>query len=194
MNNNELNGRILEKVKSRIAISNLEMEEKQMINKRKTIISFLVIFMIVFTGGFVTVNAMTNNGLFGAIKSLFSEENITLDYGERINPVTGEEIRHNGIDFGGEIGDPVMVVDDGEVIETDFDIVYGNYVKVKHEINGEIAYSKYCHLSKVDVKSGDLVNKGDKIGEIGATGMVTGPCLHFEMQNVDGEFIDGGIV
>ena len=95
MNNNELNSRVLEKVKSRIAVSNLETEEKQMISRRKRIISFVVIFMIIFTSGFVTVNAMTNNGLVNAIKSIFNKENITANYGERVHPITKEKMKQS---------------------------------------------------------------------------------------------------
>jgi len=190
MNNNELNNRVIENLKSRIAISNFEMEEKQMIIKRKKIISFVAIFMVIFTSGFVTVNAMTNNGLVNAIKSIFNKENITANYGERVHPITKEKMKHSGVDLKGEVGDPVIVIEDGEVIEADFDITYGNYIKVKHEVNGEITYSKYGHLSKIDVKVGDIVNNGDKIGEVGATGMATGPHLHFEMQNANGESMD----
>ena len=190
MNNNELNNRVIENLKSRIAISNFEMEEKQMIIKRKKIISFVAIFMVIFTSGFVTVNAMTNNGLVNAIKSIFNKENITANYGERVHPITKEKMKHSGVDLKGEVGDPVIVIEDGEVIEADFDITYGNYIKVKHEVNGEVIYSKYGHLSKIDVEVGDIVKNGDKIGEVGATGMATGPHLHFEMQNESGESID----
>ena len=190
MNNNELNNRVIENLKNKIAISNFEIEEKQMIIKRKRIISFVAIFMVIFTSGFVTVNAMTNNGLVNAIKSIFDKENITLNYGERIHPITKEKIKHSGVDLKGEVGDPVTVVADGEVIKADFDTTYGNYIKVKHEVNGEITYSKYGHLSKIDVEISDKVKKGDKIGEVGATGMATGPHLHFEMQNANGESID----
>jgi len=57
-------------------------------------------------------------------------------------------------------------------------------------MDGEIKYSMYGHLSKMDVEVGDIVKNGDKIGEVGATGMATGPHLHFEMQNESGESID----
>ena len=190
MNNNELNNRVIENLKNKIAISNFEMEEKQMISRRKRIISFMAIFMVIFTSGFVTVNAMTNNGLVNAIKSIFNKENITANYGERVHPITKEKMKHSGVDLKGEVGDPVTVVEDGEVIEADFDTIYGNYIKVKHEVNGEVTYSKYGHLSKIDVEISDKVKKGDKIGEVGATGMATGPHLHFEMQDVNGESID----
>ena len=190
MNNNELNNRVIENLKNKIAISNFEMEEKQMISRRKRIISFVAIFMIIFMSGFVTVNAMTNNGLVNAIKSIFNKENVTLNYGERIHPITKEKMKHSGVDLKGEVGDPVTVVADGEILEADFDATYGNYIKVKHEIDGEVTYSKYGHLSKIDVEISDKVKKGDKIGEVGATGMATGPHLHFEMQNANGESID----
>lgn len=190
MNNNELNNRVIENLRSRIAISKFEMEEKQMIIKRKRIICFVTIFVVIFTSGLVTVNAMTNNGLVNAIKSIFDKENITANYGERVHPVTKKKINHSGVDLKGEVGDPVTVIESGEVIEAEFDEVYGNYIKVKHEMNGEIIYSKYGHLSKIDVEVGDLVNSRDKIGEVGATGMATGPHLHFEIQNVNGESVD----
>lgn len=190
MNNNELNNRVIENLKSRIAISKFEMEEKQMKIKKKRIICFVTIFVVIFTSGLVTVNAMTNNGLVNAIKSIFDKENITVNYGERVHPVTKEKIKHNGVDLKGEIGDPVTVIESGEVVEVEFDEVYGNYIKVKHEMNGEIIYSKYGHLSKFDVIVGDRVNKGEKIGEVGTTGMATGPHLHFEIQNVNGECVD----
>lgn len=190
MNNNELNNRVIENLRSRIAISKFEMEEKQMIIKRKRIICFVTIFVVIFTSGLVTVNAMTNNGLVNAIKSIFDKENITANYGERVHPVTKKKINHSGVDLKGEVGDPVTVIESGEVVEAGFDVVYGNYIKVKHEMNGEIIYSKYGHLSKIDVEVGDLVNSRDKIGEVGATGMATGPHLHFEIQNVNGESVD----
>lgn len=190
MNNNELSNRIIEKLKNRIAISSFEMEEKQMIIKRKRIIAFVASFVVVFLGGFVTVNAMTNNELLDTIKSIFNKENITVNYGERVHPITKEKMKHSGVDLKGEVGEPVTVTEDGEIVETDFDVIYGNYIKVKHELNGEISYSKYGHLSKIDVVVGDRVKRGDKIGEVGATGMATGPHLHFEMQNANGESID----
>jgi len=190
MNNNELNNRVLERVKSRIAVSNLEMEERQMISKRKRVISFVAVFMLVFAGSIFTVNAMTNNGIVNAIKSIFNKENITATYGERVNPITGEKIKHSGVDLKGEKGDPVTVVADGEVVEAEFDTTYGYYIKVKHKIDGVVKYSMYGHLSKMDVEVGDIVKNGDKIGEVGATGMATGPHLHFEMQNENGESID----
>jgi len=190
MDHNELNSRVLENVKSRIAVSNLEMEEKRMISRRKRIVSFVAVFMIIFAGSFITVNAMTDNGLVNAIKSIFNKENVTANYGERVHPITKEKMKHSGVDLKGEKGDPVTVIADGEIIKAEFDATYGNYIKVKHEINGEVTYSKYGHLSKIDVEVGDFVNKEDKIGEVGATGMATGPHLHFEMQNADGESID----
>jgi len=190
MNKNELNNRVLERVKSRIAVSNLEMEEKQMMSKRKRVISFVTVFVLIFAGSFITVNAMTNNGLVNAIKSIFNKENITANYGERVHPITGEKIKHSGVDLKGEKGDPVTVVADGEITEAEFDTTYGYYIKVKHEMDGEIKYSMYGHLSKMDVEVGDIVKNGDKIGEVGATGMATGPHLHFEMQNESGESID----
>ena len=65
----------------------------------------------------------------------------------------------------------------------------GYYILVKHN-NSEFTYTKYAHLSKLNVKAGDTVKKDEKIGEAGQTGMVTGVCLHFEVLDKDMNAMD----
>ena len=60
MVNNELNKKIVESVRNRVVISNLESEENMKINKRKQIVSLVVVMLIMLTGSFITVNATTN--------------------------------------------------------------------------------------------------------------------------------------
>jgi murein DD-endopeptidase MepM/ murein hydrolase activator NlpD len=87
---------------------------------------------------------------------------------------------HNGIDFSAEEGVPVSAISDGKVIIAGNDFYYnGNFVLIAH---GHGLTSVYLHLSKIDVKTGDTVLKGQKIGEVGSTGRSTGSHLHLGVQ------------
>ena len=87
---------------------------------------------------------------------------------------------HNGLDYGAPRGTPVYAMTDGFVqLAADTFYYSGNYILLDH---GQGLNSFYLHLSKKDVKEGDWVKKGDKIGEIGTTGRSTGPHLHWGVQ------------
>ncbi|GJQ62026.1 MAG: hypothetical protein SCALA702_10790 [Melioribacteraceae bacterium] len=87
---------------------------------------------------------------------------------------------HNGLDIAAMTGTPVYAMADGVVRLAADDFYYsGNFILLDH---GQGLNSVYLHLSKKDVKDGDKVKKGDKIGEIGSTGRVTGPHLHWGVQ------------
>jgi len=87
---------------------------------------------------------------------------------------------HNGVDFTSPIGAPVYATSDGVVIIAGEDFYYnGNFILLDH---GHGLSSIYIHLSKLNVKAGDRVAKGDKIGEVGSTGRSTGPHLHWGVQ------------
>lgn len=197
------NEKLMNKVKDKIAISNFEWEEKTMINKKKKMLSVISISIICIMCSFATVNAMTGNELVKniekTISKLFHKENITMNYGEsgiasnvdEVNSETGskQEIKHNGVDLKAEYGEEVLVIAEGEVIEAKYDQEMGYYILVKHN-NSEFTYTKYAHLSKLNVKVGDTVKKDEKIGEAGQTGMVTGVCLHFEVLDKDMNAMD----
>jgi len=86
---------------------------------------------------------------------------------------------HPGIDFGAEIGDPIEPVKSGEVIEAGYSSDgYGNTVVVDH---GKGLTSRYAHLSKIEVKAGDLITTNTEIGKVGVTGRTTGPHLHLDV-------------
>lgn len=87
---------------------------------------------------------------------------------------------HNGLDYGAPRGTPVYAMTDG-LVQLAADTFYysGNYILLDH---GQGLNSFYLHLSKKDVKEGDRVKKGEKIGEIGTTGRSTGPHLHWGVQ------------
>ncbi|MGD8778068.1 MAG: M23 family metallopeptidase [Ignavibacteria bacterium] len=90
---------------------------------------------------------------------------------------------HNGLDIANPRGTPVYAMADGNVIFIADTFYYaGSFVLIDH---GQGLTSRYLHLSKKDVKPGDYVKKGQKIGEIGSTGRSTGPHLHWSIQWYD---------
>jgi murein DD-endopeptidase MepM/ murein hydrolase activator NlpD len=89
---------------------------------------------------------------------------------------------HNGIDYAASTGTPVMSSGDGKVVQAGYSHLNGNYIFVQH---GERYTTKYLHLSRKHVRTGDRVKQGQVIGRVGATGRVTGAHLHYEFL-VDG--------
>lgn len=101
------------------------------------------------------------------------------NYGYRIDPITGRNTFHTGVDLIAPPGSPVVAAAGGVVSTVAFVAEYGNIVEVDHD-NG--LTTRYAHLSKSNVKVGDVVMKGQLIAAVGATGRTTGPHLHFEVR------------
>jgi murein DD-endopeptidase MepM/ murein hydrolase activator NlpD len=108
-------------------------------------------------------------------------------FGYRKNPFTsrGSEF-HSGIDFAGSVGTPVMATGDGVVIFAGWQSGYGNVVIISH---GYGITTLYGHNSKLLVKKGEKVKKGQVISKMGSTGRSTGPHLHYEVR-VDGKAVN----
>lgn len=87
--------------------------------------------------------------------------------------------QHQGVDIGGNIGDPVKASDGGTVTYAGWNGGYGNFIKIKHD-NGYETY--YGHLNSINVSVGQKVAQGEVIGKLGNTGRSTGPHLHFEIR------------
>lgn len=104
---------------------------------------------------------------------------ITSVFGERIHPINGTETLHTGIDIGASYGDTVISAAPGTVYSTGSDDANGKYVIIKHS---EEFTTVYAHLSKISVSEGETVDANTKIGEVGSTGISTGPHLHFEIK------------
>ena len=100
-------------------------------------------------------------------------------FGERVHPISGEVILHEGIDYAAAEGTDIWAAADGVVYETGFSAKYGNYAVLRHA-NGDMTY--YCQCKEVTVKKDDQVKRGDKIGTVGQTGQATGPHLHFALS------------
>ena len=99
-------------------------------------------------------------------------------FGWRIDPFTGRSALHTGLDFEAAPGTPIVAAAGGVVVAQEMHPAYGNMVEIDHG-NGLI--TRYAHSSKVFVKLGDVVKRGQKIAEVGTTGRSTGPHLHFEV-------------
>ncbi|WP_164545477.1 peptidoglycan DD-metalloendopeptidase family protein [Paenibacillus albus] len=105
-------------------------------------------------------------------------QRITSFFGVRMDPFSGEAGVHKGIDIAGHRGDSVYAAADGQISDTGTMSERGNYVTITHAMG---LTTRYFHLSKILAHTGDRVQQGDIIGEIGSTGRSTGPHLHFEV-------------
>ena len=100
-------------------------------------------------------------------------------FGMRIDPFTGQQAMHEGIDFLADLGSPIVAAAGGVVIFAGFHPQYGNMVDVDH---GNDLVTRYAHASKLHVREGDVVQRGRRIADVGSTGRSTGPHLHFEVR------------
>lgn len=100
-------------------------------------------------------------------------------YGYRSDPVYGTKKFHDGLDYSSDIGTPVYATGDGVVQKAGWDGAYGNAIEIDHGYN---YLTRYAHLSKIDVRPGQNVKRGDLIGKVGNTGKSTGPHLHYEVR------------
>jgi len=99
-------------------------------------------------------------------------------FGWRISPMTGRRQFHRGVDIASRLKTPIIVTANGKVIKIAQDKFLGNYIIVKHN---KSLITKYGHLNKILVKKGQEVNRGEKIGLMGNTGLSTGSHLHYEV-------------
>lgn len=114
----------------------------------------------------VPTQAPVANGFLGSV------------FGWRIDPITGHSALHTGLDFPAVAGTPIYAAAGGIVVAQEFHPEYGNMIEVDH---GNDLITRYGHGSKVNVKKGDLIKRGQHIADVGSTGRSTGAHLHFEV-------------
>ena len=103
----------------------------------------------------------------------------TSGYGTRVDPFRGRLAYHSGVDLAGPVGTRIKATSDGKVSFTGYRGAYGNMVEVSHDFGFA---TRYGHLSKILVKDGQSVKKGDIIAVQGSTGRSTGNHLHYEVR------------
>jgi len=101
------------------------------------------------------------------------------NFGYRIDPFTGQQSMHDGIDFPAETGTPIVAAASGKVSFAEWHPQYGKMLEIDH---GNGLVSRYAHASQLLVKEGDLVVAGQRVAVVGTTGRSTGPHLHFEVR------------
>ena len=119
-------------------------------------------------------------GLWAATPSIWPVKGpVSSRFGPRISPFTGKRAFHAGLDISGPRGKTVRAPAKGKVVEAAYDTKIGNFIRINHRYGVETIYG---HLSKILVRSGQQVKRGDVLGLIGSTGRYsTGPHLHYQI-------------
>jgi murein DD-endopeptidase MepM/ murein hydrolase activator NlpD len=107
-------------------------------------------------------------------------------YGRRIDPFTGKQEHHKGIDISSKEGSSILAIADGVVTWSGYRTGYGKLVEINHG-NGYV--TRYGHNKKNLVETGDMIKKGEAIALMGSTGRSTGPHVHVEVLH-DGKQVN----
>ncbi len=141
----------------------------------------------------VRESVVTNEQMLRALSTLLSHSRVFLEsipsitpaagefssgYGLRKSPFTREVVLHRGLDIGAEPGSAVRATADGKVIYAGKSDSFGKLVIVEHEFG---IVTKYAHNSKILVRKGQKIQRGQRIALVGSTGRSTGPHLHYEV-------------
>lgn len=126
-----------------------------------------------------------------------SDYNVHSGFGNRLHPILKKYKMHTGVDIGGNYGASIVAANNGTVISAGWRSGYGYCVIIDHGVlDGKTITSLYAHCSKINVKAGQTVEKGQIIANVGSTGLSTGPHLHFEIREngepvnpIDGKYL-----
>jgi murein DD-endopeptidase MepM/ murein hydrolase activator NlpD len=128
-------------------------------------------------GAYFGLDGRSNRRSFLASPMEFSR--VTSGFAMRLHPLLNTWRKHLGVDYGAPIGTPVRTVGEGTVEFAGWQNGYGNVVQIQH---GGDRSTLYAHLSRIDVRKGQQVEQGQRVGAVGMTGWSTGPHLHFEFR------------
>lgn len=135
-------------------------------------------------GGYYTLGGQSLRRAYLTAPLEFSR--VTSGFKMRMHPILQAWRAHLGVDYAAPHGTPVRSVGDGEVEFAGWQSGFGNVVFVKHRNHDSTVYA---HLSQIDVRKGQKIGQGERLGAVGATGWATGPHLHFEFR-VNGKHQD----
>ncbi len=127
-------------------------------------------------------------------KPVTGEIDLSSPFGVRMDPFVHEAAMHTGLDFRGEMGEPIHATAAGTVTVAGWTGGYGKMVEIDH---GNGLATRFGHLSEIDVNVGEKIRIGQVVGKLGSTGRSTGPHLHYETR-INGEpvnpqrFLDAG--
>jgi murein DD-endopeptidase MepM/ murein hydrolase activator NlpD len=139
-------------------------------------------------GGYYGFDGESKRRAFLASPMEFSR--VTSGFSMRLHPILKTWRAHLGVDYGAPSGTAVRSVGDGVVDFAGWQNGYGNVVQIRHSNDRTTLYG---HLSRIDVRKGQHVDQGVRIGAVGATGWATGPHLHFEVR-VKGQHQDPAVI
>ncbi|MBO0602385.1 peptidoglycan DD-metalloendopeptidase family protein [Sporosarcina sp. E16_3] len=107
---------------------------------------------------------------------------LSSQFGMRTHPIKGTVKQHRGLDIANSEGTPIAAAGTGVVSQAGWHSTYGNMIMITHVVSGEVYTTVYAHLSNINVIAGQNVSRGQSIGNMGSTGLSTGPHLHFEFH------------
>lgn len=108
----------------------------------------------------------------------YEQDQVSSTFGLRTHPIHKNKKLHKGIDIKANVGEEVVATSDGIVISAEYNEKNGYYIEIKHD---ETYSTKYLHLSKIHVEAGSKIKRGEKIGEVGSSGLSSQPHLHYEV-------------
>lgn len=136
--------------------------------------------------GSCSINAPSANGfVIPTTTGIIANDGMS-EYGYRWHPIWGDYRFHSGVDIAAGYGVTVMAAATGKVIHVGDLWGFGQTVMIVHNVNGKQYTSLYAHLNSYSVSNGAIVERGQKVGEVGSTGDSTGPHLHFQMMEGSG--------
>jgi len=122
----------------------------------------------------------------GLMRTPVASARLSSGFGMRFHPILGYSRMHQGVDFAAPTGTPVLASAGGRVTQAGWGGGYGNMITIDH---GRGLMTRYAHLHRMNVRPGQQVGQGQVIGQVGSTGLSTGPHLHYEVWQ-DGRPVD----